>query len=228
MNLKKLQIKTGACHAIAVVNGTCALALALLASGVKPSTEVLLPSLTFVATANAIIQANAIPHFVESERVSYGICCASLRRYLEQHCKLRNGKCINMSSGNVVSAIMPVHIFGCIGDMTALGELAKDFHLSIIEDSTEALGSKHMGIHAGNFGESGTLSFNGNKIITTGGGGAVLTNNDAIAKKIRHLASQAKRPTRTDITMTNMRLISECQRSMPHLVVHNSTNSTAF
>ena len=191
---QQLQIKTGARHAIAVVNGTCALALALLASGVKPNTEVLLPALTFVATANSIIQASAIPHFVESESASYGICCASLRRYLEENCKLTNGKCINISSGNVISAIVPVHVFGCVADMTTLCKLAEEFNLLIIEDSAEALGSKHKGIHAGNFGESGALSFNGNKIITTGGGGAVITNDDAIADNARHIAAQAKMP----------------------------------
>lgn len=195
---EKIRSFTKAKHAIAVVNGTAALTLGLLASGVEPGHEVLIPALTFVATGNAIQHAGAIPHFIESDRNTLGVDVPSLRLYLERITTFKNGRLCNIKTGRTISAIMPVHVFGHIGDIDGLETLAEEFKLFIIEDAAEALGSFKHGKHAGIFGACGTLSFNGNKIITTGGGGAILTNDDNISNTARHLATTAKQPHRYD------------------------------
>lgn len=192
----QLQSYTGAKHAIAVANGTAALTLGLLASGVEQGHEVLVPAMTFVATGNAIKHAGAVPHFIESDRHSLGVDTKALRTYLESITAVKKNRLHNIISGRIISAIMPVHVFGHIGDMNELKALAEEFNLLIIEDAAEALGSYQHSRHAGTFGNCGTLSFNGNKIITTGGGGAILTNNDDIAASARHLATTAKQPHR--------------------------------
>lgn len=193
---KQLQSFTDASYVVAVTNGTAALTLALLASGIKPSQEVLTPALTFVATANAIMHAGAIPHFIESDFNTLGVDTNALRAYLEKSTIIKEGHLLNTRTGRVIAAIMPVHVFGHIGDMTGLIKLAHEFNLPIIEDAAEALGSFQHGTHAGCFGICGTISFNGNKIITTGGGGAVLTNDPNLATNARHLATTAKMPHR--------------------------------
>jgi len=183
---------TGAKHAVALVNGTAALHLALHCTGVEPGDEVLVPALTFAATAHAVLMAHAEPHFVDSCPNTLGIDVAALRDYLHQKAKIKDGNCYNRDTGRRIKAIMPVHIFGHIGDIEGLLELASDYHLDVIEDAAEALGSSKNGIHAGLFGKAGAISFNGNKIITTGGGGAVVTNDDALARRLRHVATTAK------------------------------------
>lgn len=193
LSLKQI---TGAKYAICVTNGTAAITLGLIASGIMPGEEVLVPSLTFVATGNAILQANAIPHFVETNSNNFGIDVAKLQDYLNKNSKLEDGQCVNIRTGKVISAIVPVHIFGHIGNISELVKLAHTYNLKIIEDAAEALGSYKHGKHAGCFGQCGALSFNGNKIITTGGGGAVITNDSDLATTIRHLATTAKLPHR--------------------------------
>ncbi len=183
---------TGAKYAIAVVNGTSALHISLLASGIDKGEEVLVPSLTFVGTANAISYTGAIPHFVDSETTFLGIDFQKLDKYLQQNTNIINGACINKITNRKVSGIMPVHIFGMIGNMEKLLEIAKKYKLIIIEDAAEALGSFKNNKHAGLFGNCGCLSFNGNKIITTGGGGAVITNDKSLANKVRHLSTTSK------------------------------------
>ncbi len=184
---------TGAKHAVAVVNGTAALHIALIASGVGVGDEVILPSLTFVATANAIIHAGAIPHFVEVEDKSLGICPLKLRKYLQQIATSKNGFTVNKNTGRIIRAVVPVDIFGHPCQLEGLRVIADEYNLLLIEDATEALGSQRAGKSVGSSGIS-VLSFNGNKIITTGGGGAVLVDDEILYKKIKHLTTTAKKP----------------------------------
>jgi aminotransferase in exopolysaccharide biosynthesis len=185
---------TGAKHAVAVVNGTAALHIALKLAGVKANDEVLVPALTFVATANAVTYCGATPHFVDSEELTLGVDAAKLREYLASHTEQRSGQCINRTTGCVIRAIVPMHTFGHPGDMDGLLALAHDFNLALVEDAAESLGSYYHGQHTGTFGLMGTLSFNGNKTITTGGGGAILTNDKELARHAKHLTTTAKLP----------------------------------
>lgn len=185
---------TGVKHAVAVVNGTAALHIALKLAGVQQGDEVLIPTLTFVATANAVAYCGAEPHFVDSEEKNLGIDPYALRDYLNSISEIRNKQCVNNQTGKIIRAIVPMHTFGHPVDIEELLSVAEDFHLVLIEDAAESLGSTIKGRHTGTFGLMGTLSFNGNKTITTGGGGAILTNNSNIAKKAKHLTTTAKVP----------------------------------
>lgn len=183
---------TGAKRAVAVVNGTAALHVSLLLAGVEAGDEVLLPALTFIATANAVAYCQATPHFVDSEDRSLGMDADALRDYLSSTTEMRDGHCINRSTGRVIRAMVPMHTFGHPVDIEALLALARDFRLQLIEDAAESLGSTVGGQHTGTFGLMGTLSFNGNKTITTGGGGAILTNDLELGKRAKHLTTTAK------------------------------------
>lgn len=183
-------------HAIAVVNGTAALQIALVVAGVSPGEEVLMPALTFVATANAVAHCSAIPHFVDSEELTLGIDVTKLRRYLGEIAKLKADGCFNRATGRRIAAIVPVHIFGHPVDMDALSALAAEFRVPIVEDATEALGSEYKGRRVGSLSPLATLSFNGNKIVTTGGGGAILAGDQDLARRIKHLTTTAKKPHR--------------------------------
>lgn len=185
---------TGAKYAIAVVNGTAALHIALKLAGVQPGEEVLIPTLTFVATANAVAYCGAEPHFVDSEEKNLGIDPYTLREYLNNISEIRNKQCVNKKTGKIIRAIVPMHTFGHPVDIEGLLSVARDFHLVLIEDAAESLGSTVNGHHTGTFGLMGVLSFNGNKTITTGGGGAILTNDPNLAKKLKHLTTTAKVP----------------------------------
>lgn len=190
----ELAAYTGAKHAVAVVNGTAALHVALRLAGVQAQDEVLVPALTFIATANAISYCNAVPHFVESEERSLGVDPMALRNYLLAHTEQRNGICINKDSGRVIRALVPMHTFGHPVLIDELLAVAHDFNLVMVEDAAESLGSYYYGHHTGTFGRLGTLSFNGNKTITTGGGGAILTNDSGLALRAKHLTTTAKLP----------------------------------
>ena len=183
---------TGAKYAISVVNGTAALQIALKLAGVNSGEEVLLPALTFVATANAISYLGAIPHFVDSEESTLGIDVVKLREYLSANTEKQSGLCVNKSTKRVIRALVPMHTFGHPSDLVQLLSIARDFHLVLVEDAAESLGSFYKGQHTGTFGLLGTLSFNGNKTITTGGGGAILTNDEALAMRTKHLTTTAK------------------------------------
>jgi len=187
---------TGAKRAVAVVNGTAALHVSLLLAGVATGDEVLLPALTFIATANAVAYCLATPHFVDSEERSLGMDAHALRDYLTSTTEMRDGHCINRSTGRVIRAMVPMHTFGHPVDIEALLAVAHDFRLQLIEDAAESLGSTVGGQHTGTFGLMGTLSFNGNKTITTGGGGAILTNDIELGKRAKHLTTTAKVPHR--------------------------------
>jgi aminotransferase in exopolysaccharide biosynthesis len=190
----ELATYTGAKHVVAVVNGTAALHVSLRLAGVQAQDEVLVPALTFIATVNAISYCNAVPHFVESEERCLGIDSVALRSYLGAHTEQRNGLCINKNSGRVIRAIVPMHTFGHPAMLDELLAVADDFNLVMVEDAAESLGSNYRGRHTGTFGRLGTLSFNGNKTITTGGGGAILTNDSALALRAKHLTTTAKLP----------------------------------
>ena len=185
---------TGAKFAVAVVNGTAALHIALKLAGVLPGDEVLIPSLSFVATANAVTYCGANPHFVDSEEKTLGIDAEKLRTYLGDCTEERSGRCINRRTGQVIRALVPMHTFGHPSDLDGLRDVAEDFHLALVEDAAESLGSYYRGRHTGTFGLLGTLSFNGNKVITTGGGGAILTNDEQLARHAKHLTTTAKIP----------------------------------
>lgn len=183
---------TGAKHAVAVVNGTAALHIALKLAGVRAGDEVLVPALTFVATANAVTYCGATPHFIDSEARTLGVDTAKLRDYLASHTEQCSGQCVNRTNGQVIRALVPMHTFGHPADLEGLLAVAHDFMLALVEDAAESLGSYFAGQHTGTFGLMGTLSFNGNKTITTGGGGAILTNDAKIARQAKHLTTTAK------------------------------------
>lgn len=185
---------TNSKHAIAVVNGTAALHLALHSIGVKPGDEVLVPTLSFVATANAVSHCGAIPHFVDSDPETLGLDPLALREHLRANAFLRDDELHNTTTGRRISAVVPMHTFGHPMQIEALIDVAKEFNLVIVEDAAESIGSFVGTTHTGTFGRCSSLSFNGNKTITTGGGGAILTNDAELAQRIRHLATTAKMP----------------------------------
>jgi perosamine synthetase len=179
-------------HAVATVNGTAALHLALLVCGVLPGDEVLIPSLTFVATASSVVQAGAIPHFVDSCSDTFGIDPERLSQWLAVNTRIESGVTRNRATGRRISAVVPVHVFGQLSRVQELSELAREYGLHFVEDAAEALGSSHGDRPAGSFGRISAMSFNGNKIVTTGGGGALLTDDEELARHAKHLSTTAK------------------------------------
>jgi perosamine synthetase len=188
----RLEAFTGAKYAIAVVNGTSALHLALILAGVKCGDEVLMPAISFVATANAASYIGAIPHFLDSEIDTMGIDPDALRAYLKKIASTSNGMTINKLTGKKIAAIIPMHTFGHPVKITEILKISADYNISVVEDAAESLGSYCGGKHTGTFGVIGILSFNGNKTITTGGGGAILTNDEDIALRAKHLSTTAR------------------------------------
>ena len=187
---------TKAKYVIATVNGTSAIHLALVVMGANENDEVILPSLNFVAAANAVRYCNAIPHFVEVEEETLGIDPVKLEEYLKKIVIKRNNVSFNRYTKKRIRFMLPLHMFGHPAKILELKKIAKNYNLKIIEDAAESLGSTYKSKHLGTFGDIGVLSFNGNKIITTGGGGALLTNSLKIAKKLKYLSTTAKKPHR--------------------------------
>ncbi len=185
---------TGAKYAIAAVNGTAALHIALLLAGVKSGEEVITQSLTFVATCNAIHYCGAEPVFVDVDRATLGLSPSALATFLHEFAEHRDGAIWNKQTGKRIAACVPMHTFGHPIDMGALLQVCDGFQIPVVEDAAEALGSLYKNQHCGSFGRLGVLSFNGNKIITTGGGGMILTNDEALAKQAKHLTTTAKQP----------------------------------
>jgi perosamine synthetase len=179
-------------YAVPVVNGTSALHLALLVAGVKPGEEVLIPSLAFIAPANAIRYVGAEPLFVDADPLTWQMDVQVLRRFLEQETEVKNGICFRKESGRKIAALLIVDVLGHLGPMDEYLQLAEQYHLVLLEDAAEALGSRYKGHPAGSFGLISTLSFNGNKIVTTGGGGMLLTDDPVFAARALHLSTQAK------------------------------------
>lgn len=193
---RDLAAYTGAAHAIATSNGTSALHICLLLAGVQPGDEVLMPTLTFIATANAASYAGAVPHFVDSETGSLGVDAAKLDVHLRDAAHLVDGVCVNRRTGSPIRALVVMHVFGHPADLDALVAVAQRWNLVLIEDAAESLGSTYHGRHTGNAGRLAALSFNGNKVVTTGGGGAVLTNDAALGRRAKHLTTTARTPHR--------------------------------
>tara|TARA_Y100000589_G_scaffold188939_1_gene178810 strand:+ start:6569 stop:7762 length:1194 start_codon:yes stop_codon:yes gene_type:complete len=189
---KEISTFTGAPEVISITNGTDALRLAFYIMGVKPNDEVLVPSLTFVGTANAISHLGAIPHFVDIEKSTLGIDPILLNNYLENISTKSSAGVINKQTGRKISAICPVHIFGNPSDCVSIKKISDQWSIPVVEDAAEALGSFIGKTHCGLLGDIGVISFNGNKIITTGGGGALITKDKNLANKARHLSTTAK------------------------------------
>ena len=184
----------GAEHAVAIVNGTAALHLALFAVGVRPGDEVIVPAMSFVATANAVSHAGAIAHFVDVEEATWGIDPVALRSYLGRVGQIRDGRLHNNDTGRAIAAIVPMHALGHPVAIAPLVSVADEFGLVVVEDAAESLGSFVGDRHTGLFGRLGVFSFNGNKTITTGGGGVIVTDDEALAKKLKHLSTTARVP----------------------------------
>ena len=190
---QRMQEITGAKYAIAASNGTSALHIALYVVGVEPGDEVMVPSLSFVATANAVSHAGAVPHFIDSEHATLGMSPEKLRERLSQM-KREGGKVFNPETGARIAAISPMHALGHPVRIKEIVAIADEFGIPVVEDAAESLGSFVDGQHTGTFGLTGMISFNGNKIVTTGGGGVILTNDEAIGKRAKHITTTAKLP----------------------------------
>ncbi len=192
---KCLEDYTGAEHAIAVVNGTCALHLSLVIAGVSSGCEVITQPLTFVATANAIAYCGAQPVFLDVEKKTLGLCPEALSQFLKTCAEIKkDGFCYNKISGRKIAACVPVHTFGHPCRITQLVQICDDYGIPVIEDAAEGMGSYYQNRHLGTFGQLGILSFNGNKPVTTGGGGAILTSDPQLAARARHISTTAKQP----------------------------------
>lgn len=183
----------GAPRAVVVVNGTCAIHAALVVMGIKSGDEVIIPALTFVATANAVVHAGAVPHFVDVEETSLGMDPRALAAHLENVATRQGGQTVNKLTGRPIRALMPVHIFGHPCRLEELAAIAREWNLVLVEDATEALGATQEGRPVGSR-HTAVFSFNGNKIVTTGGGGAVTTHDEELYQRLKHLTTTAKRP----------------------------------
>lgn len=179
-------------YAVAVSNGTSALHACLVLAGVEANDEVLVPALTFIATANAVSYCAAVPHFVDSTEATLGMDPGRLSAYLSEIAEVRSAECRNRKTGRRIKAVMPMHTFGHPVDLDALRDVADRFSLVLVEDAAESLGTRYKGRHTGPLGRVGALSFNGNKIITTGGGGALVTSDAGLAARAKHLTTTAR------------------------------------
>jgi perosamine synthetase len=193
---EELAAYTGVKRAVAVVNGTAALHVCLQLAGVRTDDEVLIPALTFIATANAVSYCGAVPHFVDSDEVTLGVDPLKLAEYLDSIAEHRNDGCYNRLTGRRISALVPMHTFGHPVDLDSLQQVCQRYSIVLIEDAAESLGSFYKGRHTGQWGVFSALSFNGNKTITTGGGGAILTNDEDLGRLAKHITTTAKVPHR--------------------------------
>ena len=189
---RKLAEIIGVDYAVAVSSGTAALQLALQVVGVRSHDEVLMPSLSFIATANAAAYLNAIPHFLDISDQTLGVCPQIMFEYLRSSVIKTNTGVYNKASGRRIGAIVPVHIFGFPAEIDQICDIAAEFEIPVVEDAAEALGSQIGGRMCGSFGVASALSFNGNKLATSGGGGVVLTSDPELEQRIRHLATTAR------------------------------------
>ena len=190
---------TGAKYAIATVNGTSALHIALNLVGVESETEVITQSLTFIATCNAIRYCQATPVFVDVDQNTLGLSHKSLRAFLETNAEMRDdGNCWNMTTNRRIVACLPMHTLGFPAELDQLNQLCNRYNIALVEDAAESLGSFYKEQHTGTIGKISAISFNGNKTITTGGGGMILTNDPERAKRARHITTTAKVPHQWD------------------------------
>jgi len=192
---QKIEQFTKCKKAVATVNGTAALHTALYMAGVKPGDLVITQALTFVATCNALFHMGAEPIFVDVSKVSLGLCPKATAAYLEQHAKLNGeGTCVHKRTGQTIRAVIPMHTFGHPVELDELLAVCRQWNLVLVEDAAESLGSYYKKQHTGTIGQFGALSFNGNKVITTGGGGMVLCDDTEVGQHTRHVTTTAKIP----------------------------------
>lgn len=181
-------------YAVATTNGTSALHMALILVGVERDSEVLSQALTFVATANAISYIGAVPVFIDSADDNLGMCPESLEEFLNSYADVVGDHAFNKVTKKRISACVPMHVFGNPVDIDSISKICKKYKIPLVEDAAESLGSFYKGEHTGLKGDVGILSFNGNKVVTCGGGGMIITNNEVLAKKAKHLTTTAKQP----------------------------------
>ena len=186
--------------AIATINGTSALHISLLLSDVGIDDEVITQPLSFVATCNAISYCGANPIFIDVDKETMGLSPHYLNLFLAEHAVIKNNQCLNKTTGKVIKACVPMHTFGHSCRVSEIKEICDKYKVRLIEDAAESLGSFYKGKHTGTFGSLGVLSFNGNKIITSGGGGCIITDDEALAKKAKHLTTTAKVPHKWEYT----------------------------
>lgn len=189
-----LQLYTGVKKAVVCVNGTNAIHLCLRLVGVEPGDEVLTQALTFIATTNAITYVQAQPVFIDVDRDTMGLSPDALQCFLEANAEVYEGHCYNKSTGNRISACLPMHSFGHACRIEEVAEICDAYKIALVEDAAEAMGSFWKGKHLGGFGKLSAISFNGNKIMTTGGGGVILTDDEELGRQAKHLSTQAKIP----------------------------------
>lgn len=191
---KEFAKKVGSKYAIATVNGTAALHVSLLLAGVKRDDEVITQPLTFIATCNAISYCGAKPVFVDVDLETMGMSPDSLKDFLNANCEVKENQCINKTTGKTIKACVPMHTFGHPCEIDGIKGICDAWHIALVEDAAESLGSYYKNRHTGTFGKVGAFSFNGNKIITSGGGGVIVTNDEVLAKRAKHITTTAKIP----------------------------------
>jgi len=191
---------TGSKYAVATSNGTSALHISLLLANVKDGDEVITQPLTFVATCNAISYCGANPIFIDVDRNTMGLSPSALQEFLENNTSIKNQQCINNKTGKIIKACVPMHTFGHPCRIDEIRDICYKYNICLIEDCAESLGSFYKDKHTGTFGHMGVMSFNGNKIITAGGGGCIITNDKELAKKAKHLTTTAKVPHKWEYT----------------------------
>jgi len=195
---KKIAKYTGAKYAVATTNGTSALHISLILAGVEQDDEVITQPLNFVASCNAISYCKARPIFIDVDKDTMGLSPKALRSFLKNNTKIKNKKCINKKTNKVIKACIPMHSYGHPCRIDEINKILRKYYIFLIEDAAESLGSFYRNKHTGTFGKLGVISFNGNKIITAGGGGCILTNNKFLAKKAKHITTTAKIPHKWD------------------------------
>lgn len=183
---------TGAKNAVALSSGTAALHMALVAAGVKKDDEVITQALTFVATGNSILYCNAHPVFLDSDTKTLGLCPKALKNFLSENAVLKDGMCFNKNTDRRIKSCIPMHVFGNACEIEQIVDICKSYNIKVVEDSAEAFGSTLNGKHLGTFSDLGIYSFNGNKIVTSGGGGVIVTDDNETAQRIRHISTTAK------------------------------------
>lgn len=193
---EKIAQYTGAARAVTCVNGTNALHLALLLVGVERGDEVLTQALTFIATCNAIRYINAHPVFLDVDQSTMGLSPDAMREWLSRNAEIKDSQCFNKNTQRRIKACVPMHTFGHPARIEEIAAICKEYHIELVEDAAESLGSLYKGQHTGLFGRVGVISFNGNKTITTGGGGMLLSNDEELGAQAKHLTTQAKVPHR--------------------------------
>jgi len=195
---EKIVSYTGAKYAVATSNGTSALHISLLLANVDQNNEVITQPLTFVATCNAISYCGAQPIFIDVDKDTMGLSPSALKYFLENNTTVKNQQCVNNKTGKVIKACVPMHTFGHPCKIDEIKDICDKYNIFLIEDAAESVGSTYKSRHTGTFGKVGVMSFNGNKIITAGGGGCIVTNDKALAKKAKHLTTTAKVPHKWD------------------------------